>query len=62
MLSHLDRTQRLEKVQKVLSEDILKLEENEAVLKSMEKDLTVCHFDSLGLVVFPLSLEHTDCH
>ncbi|KAJ4934026.1 hypothetical protein JOQ06_006833, partial [Pogonophryne albipinna] len=35
------RTQRLEQVQKVLLDEINKLEKNDTVLKSMEKDLTV---------------------
>ncbi|KAM8864625.1 uncharacterized protein sycp2 [Spinachia spinachia] len=35
------RTQRLQKVQKVLLEEIHKLEQDDTVLKSMEKDLTM---------------------
>ncbi|CAK6951244.1 synaptonemal complex protein 2 [Scomber scombrus] len=35
------RTQRLEKVQKVLLEEIHKLEQDDTVLKNMEKDLTM---------------------
>ncbi|XP_010791428.1 synaptonemal complex protein 2 [Notothenia coriiceps] len=41
MLSPVCRTQRLEQVQKVLLDEINKLEKNDTVLKSMEKDLTV---------------------
>lgn len=40
------RTQRLDKVQKVLLEAIHSLEQDDAVLDGMEKDLTVCHSTS----------------
>ncbi|XP_075331608.1 uncharacterized protein sycp2 [Odontesthes bonariensis] len=36
------RTQRLEQVEKVLLEEINKMEQDDNVLKSMEKDLTMC--------------------
>ncbi|KAM6924887.1 synaptonemal complex protein 2 [Xenentodon cancila] len=36
-----NRTQRLERVKKVLMEEIQKMEQNDNVLKSMEKDLTM---------------------
>ncbi|XP_072223279.1 uncharacterized protein sycp2 [Leuresthes tenuis] len=36
------RTQRLEQVQKVLFEEISRMEQDDNVLKSMEKDLTMC--------------------
>ncbi|XP_030588703.1 synaptonemal complex protein 2 isoform X3 [Archocentrus centrarchus] len=36
------RAQRLEQVQKVLLDEITKLEQDDTVLKSMEEDLTVC--------------------
>lgn len=53
LLSVLFRTQRLEQVQKVLLEEIHKLEQDDTVLNNMEKDLTVGHPDSVSLT--PLS-------
>lgn len=47
MLSPLYRTQRLERFLEVLLEEIRKLEQDDTVLRNMEKDLTVCHSVSL---------------
>lgn len=50
---NLCRTDRVEKVLEVLLGEIGKLEQDEALLKTMEKDLTVYH--RLCFTLFPLS-------
>lgn len=60
LLSVLFRTQRLEQVQKVLLEEIHKLEQDDTVLNNMEKDLTVGHPDCLSYASV-CTLTQTSC-
>ena len=46
------RTERLERVREVLSEEICKLEQDDTVLKNMEKDLAVCNSVLVSLSLY----------